>query len=188
MPAQSTRPDTRPDLDKTARQHVIARSIWIAVPATLAVVAIAYRLVPPIGGLDEPAARLALAARWLVVAMLPYVAMCLSILVIRFLEGAHDPTRGLESENLRIHCRAMQNTLEQLVWFAICIFAIASAMAPNEAHLVPVVCVVFLFARLAYWWGYLRLGTLGRAPGVQITFTLNISLLILALVLLARTL
>ena len=32
-----------------------------------------------------------------------------------------------------------------------------------------------------YWWGYLRRGTLGRAPGVQMTFTLNVALLVMAL-------
>jgi uncharacterized membrane protein YecN with MAPEG domain len=54
-------------------------------------------------------------------------------------------------------------------------------------RLVPIVCVFFVFARLVYWWGYLRSGTLGRAPGVQLTFTLNIALLLLTGGLLARS-
>jgi len=128
--------------------------------------------------------RLTLATCWLVVAMIPYAAVCLAILGVRFFEGSHDPTRGGESERLKIHCRVMQNTLEQLVWFAFCIFAIAPKLAPAEAHLIPIVCVFFLLARLVYWWGYFRVGTLGRSPGVQLTFTLNIHLLFLALALL----
>ena len=174
--------------DKAARKHLIARSIWFTVPGTIAVIGVAYKLVPPLGGLEEPIARLALATRWLVVAMIPYVAVCLAISVVRFFEGSHDPTRGGGSDHLKIHCRVMQNTLEQLVWFAVCIFAIAPLLAPAEAHLIPIVCVFFLFARLVYWWGYLRTGTLGRAPGVQLTFTLNIFLLFLALALLVRRL
>ena len=164
----------------------MARSIWFTVPGTIAVIGVAYNLIPPLGGLEEPIARLALATRWLVVAMIPYVAVCLAILGIRFFEGAHDPTRGGESDDLKIHCRVMQNTLEQLVWFAVCIFAIAPMLAPAEAHLIPIVCVFFLVARLVYWWGYFRAGTLGRSPGVQLTFTLNIYLLFLALALLVR--
>ncbi len=188
MTAPVSEPAGKLDPDKPTRQRLIARSIWVTVPGTLVAVGVAYQLVPPLDGLDEPVARLALVTRWLVVAMLPYVAVCLAILTIRFFEGAHDPTRGLESDRLKIHCRVMQNTLEQLVWFAVCVLALAPMLGPAEVHLIPIACVVFLFARLVYWWGYLRLGTLGRAPGVQITFTLNILLLILALASLVRTL
>ena len=166
----------------------MARSIWFTVPGTIAVIGVAYKLIPPLGGLEEPIARLTLATRWLVVALIPYVAVCLAILGIRFFEGSHDPTRGGESDRLKIHCRVMQNTLEQFVWFAVCIVAIAPMLAPAESHLIPIVCVFFLVARLVYWWGYLRSGTLGRAPGVQLTFTLNIHLLFLALALLVRRL
>lgn len=188
MTAPFSEPAGKLDPDKPTRQRLIARSIWVTVPGTLAVVAIASLLIPPMSGLDEPVARLGLATRWLAVAMLPYVAVGLAIATIRFFEGAHDPMRDQESDRLKIHCRVMQNTLEQFVWFAVCLLALAPMLAPDEAHLVPIACVVFLFARLVYWWGYLRLGTLGRAPGVQITFTLNILLLIRALASLVRTL
>ncbi|MGH7863820.1 MAG: MAPEG family protein [Candidatus Binataceae bacterium] len=177
-----------PAPEKAARKHLIARSIWFTVPGTMAVIGVAYKLVPPLGGFEEPIARLTLATRWLVVAMIPYAAVCLAILGVRFFDGSHDPTRGAESDHLKIHCRVMQNTLEQFVWFAVCILAIAPMLAPAEAHLIPIVCVFFLLARLAYWWGYFRIGTLGRSPGVQLTFTLNILLLFLALARLVRTL
>ena len=49
-------------------------------------------------------------------------------------------------------------------------------------RLVAVASVVFVVARLVFWWGYLRAGTLGRAPGVQMTFALNILLLVLVAV------
>jgi uncharacterized membrane protein YecN with MAPEG domain len=176
------------DPDKAARKYLIIRSIWYTVPGALAAIGIAYTLIPPLDGFDEPFARFALATRWLVVAMVPYVAVCLVIAGIRLFEGSHDPTRGTESRHLQIHCRVMQNTLEQLVWFAVCLFAVAPMLAPAQVHLVPIVCVFFLIARLTFWRGYLRAGTLGRSPGVQLTFTVNIFLLVVALVLLARTL
>ena len=140
----------QPAPDKAARQRLIARSIWFTVPGTIAVIGVACKLVPPLGGLEEPIARLTLATRWLVVAMIPYAAVCLAILGVRFFEGSHDPTRGGESDRLKIHCRVMQNTLEQFVWFAVCIFAIAPMLAAAEAHLIPIVCVFFLVARLVY--------------------------------------
>ena len=172
----------QPAADKAARQRLISRSIWLTVPGTFVLIGGAYGLLPPPRGMEETGARLVLAVRWLPIAMLPYAAVCLDILAVRFLEGAHNPLLSSESERLRIRCRVMQNTLEQLVWFAICVLALANYLAPAQTHLIPIVCTFFCIARFVYWRGYLRHGTLGRAPGVQLTFTLNISLLVAVLV------
>ena len=174
-------------MDLAARKHFIARFLWLTIPAPLIATGIAYSLLPPMSGLDEPGARLALAARWLAVATLPYVAVCMTIAGSRFFEGSHDPTKGEESPRLKIHCRVMQNTLEQLVWFAIALFALAALAAPAQARVIPIVCVVFAVSRLAYWWGYTRSGTLGRAPGVQLTFSLNFCMLLAVFALMVRS-
>jgi uncharacterized membrane protein YecN with MAPEG domain len=174
--------------DKAARQRFISRSLWLTVPGTLLVIGTLYRLVPPLEGVETLEQRLALTLRWLFVAMLPYAAVCLTILVRRFFEGAHNPLAGGESEALRIHGRVLANTLEQLVWLAFCLLALATLLEPAQMRLVPVACVFFVVARLVYWWGYLRSGTLGRAPGVQLTFSLNVALLVLAAYLLTRSL
>lgn len=171
--------------DKPARQRYLARSIWFTVPGSYAAIALVYAVLPPLPGMEDTIARLVLALRWLIVALLPYVAVCLVILAQRFLEGAHNPLLGHESERLAIHCRVMQNTLEQLVWFALCLLALATWLDAAQARLIPIACSTFALARLLYWWGYLRQGTLGRAPGVQITFAINIGLLGWLLVLLA---
>lgn len=174
--------------DKAARQRLIKSSIWFTVPGTYVLLGAAYAILPPLEGLEEASARLVLAVRWLLVAMVPYAAVCMVILSVRFFEGAHNPLLGGESERLKIHCRVMQNTLEQLVWFAVCVLPLATYLTPTQARLVPIVCTFFAAARFIYWWGYLRSGTLGRAPGVQLTFSLNIFLLALALVLFAKRL
>jgi hypothetical protein len=116
------------------------------------------------------------------------MAVCLTIAWTRFFEGAHDPTRTEETIRLKIHCRVMTNTLEQLVWFAINVLALAPLLSAHAARLVPIACVLFAFARLLYWRGYLREDTLGRAPGVQSTMSLNFHLTLAALLLLGRTL
>lgn len=174
--------------EKAARQRFIAKSIWLTVPGMQAALALAYAALPPLAGQEGTTDRLLLAVRWLFVAFLPYAAVCLAILHIRFIEGAHNPLLGLESERLKIHCRVMQNNLEQLVWFAFCLLPLATFLSPHQARLIPILCVLFASARLVYWWGYLRHGTLGRAPGVQLTFALNIPLLVLVSVLFARDL
>lgn len=178
-------PAEHPVGDRQVRQRYIARSIWFTVPGTVAVLGAAYALTPPLAGMDDAVSRVLLALRWLPVAMLPYVAVCLVILTARFFEGSHDPLAGAESERLRIHCRVMQNTLEQFVWFAFCLLPLAALLSPEQARVVPLACTFFAGARLLYWWGYLRNGTLGRAAGVQLTFTLNIALFVHVLVLLA---
>ena len=155
-------------------------------PGSYLLPAATYALVPPLQGLEEPSARLLLAVRWLLIAMIPYAAVCMVILSARFFEGAHNPLLGGESERLKIHCRVMQNTLEQLVWFALCVVSLSTFLSPAQARLLPIVCVFFAVAQFIYWWGYLRDGTLGRAPGVQLTFSLNILLLVLASLMFAK--
>ena len=173
---------------KSTRQRLIRRSLWLTVPGTYAVLGAAYALVPPLAGLADSSERLVLAVRWLVVASIPYAAVCMTILYQRYAEGAHNPLLGKESERLKIHCRVMQNTLEQLVWFALCILSLATYLSPSQARLIPILCVFFALARVVYWWGYFRRGTLGRSLGVQLTFLLNIPLLVETLVRFARSL
>jgi uncharacterized membrane protein YecN with MAPEG domain len=174
--------------DKAVRQRVIRRSLWLTLPGSLALIGAAYALVRPVVGWTEPVDRLINALRWLLVAVVPYVAVCLTILYQRYAEGAHNPLLRDESQRLQIHCRVMQNTLEQLLWFVLCVLPMSTYLSPSEARLIPIVCVFFAVARLVYWWGYLRRGTLGRAPGVQLTFGLNISLFAAALLMFTRNL
>jgi len=188
MSARPLESAEQPGGDIRVRQRLIRKSLWLTVPGSPAVLGVAYALVPPIAGLAEASDRLIFAARWLLVAFIPYAAVCLTILYQRYAEGTHNPLLGGESERLRIHCRVMQNTLEQLVWFVLCLLPLSTYLSPSQARLIPILCVFFAVARLVYWWGYLRNGTLGRAPGVQLTFSLNIPLFILALALFARSL
>lgn len=172
--------------DASGRRQFLAGTVWFTVPGTCAAIALAYAIAPAPSGLAEAVDRLVFTLRWLLVAFVPYAAVCLVILHRRFAEGAHNPLRHEGSARLQIHCRVMQNTLEQFAWFGFCLLGLASYLSPASMRLVPILCVVFAVARLVYWWGYLRKDTLGRAPGVQLSFTLNIALLVAVLFLAAR--
>ena len=185
LPVDSAEP---PVGDKSARQRLIRGSLWFTVPGTYAALGAGYAIVPPLAGLAQSSERLVLAAQWLLVAFIPYAAVCMTILYQRYAEGAHNPLLGRESARLQVHCRVMQNTLEQLLWFAVCLLPLATFLSPSQARLIPILCVFFAFARFVYWWGYLRGGTLGRAPGVQFTFLLNIPLFVLVLTRFAQSL
>ncbi len=164
---------------RTARKRFIARSMVATVLGTHASIAVLYFwVVPPLEGVAELADRIALALRCGAVAALPYFAVCLVILARRFFEGSHDPLAGAESTTLRIEARVMQNTLEQLVAFVLAILALGTLLAPEQVHLLPIATGAFVAARLVYWWGYHRHGTLGRAPGVQMTFALTVPLVL----------
>lgn len=170
------------------RKKILGSSIW-TVPGTMAVAVAAWIALPALTtSIETPAARVVLALRWLVVAALPYVAVCVVIMGARFLGEAHNPLAGGETEALKVHCRVMQNTLEQLVWFAIGLLGLATLLEPAHAKVIPIATVLFVVGRLVYWRGYLQPGTLGRAPGVQITACVNVSVLLGALGLFGRTL
>jgi hypothetical protein len=77
--------------DKSTRQPRIWGSLWFTLPGTYGVLGAAYALLPPLPGLAERGERLVLAVRWLLVAFIPYVAVCLTILYERYAEGAHNP-------------------------------------------------------------------------------------------------
>jgi uncharacterized membrane protein YecN with MAPEG domain len=103
---------------------------------------------------------------------------------VRFWEGSHNPITNTESPNLKIDARVLQNHLEQLAAFALMLFGLSTVLGREHLQLLPISTGVFVIARLIYWRGYHRQGTLGRAPGVQLTLFVTLPLLILTLVLL----
>ena len=156
------------------REAMIKGSILFSVMATLVLIIIPYMLLPHY---TVTGSVLFWGIKWIFLAFLPYPAVCLVILNNRLQEGAHNPLLGSESSALKIHCRVMQNTLEQWVWFAMCTLALVTVLTREELKIIPILSFMFAIARLVYWKGYFMNGTLGRRYGVQMTFTINISLL-----------
>ena len=155
------------------RRIFIAGSAPFVVCGTIAAIYCAYTYLPAFTEIDN---ALHLAAQWSFIAMLPYVAVFTVIATNRWREGSHNPLVGTESSDLKIHCRVMQNTLEQLVLFVVTIAALSTCLLPSELRLVPICSIAFVLARLIYWKGYFHHGTLGRKYGVQMTMAINLGL------------
>ena len=129
---------------------------------------------------DLAADRLAYAARWLVVAVLPLFAMLAAIGNARFLSEAIDPTLGKESRRLVVDGRVADNTTQQFVVFAVALLALSVMLPQRALAVIPAVTIAFVVARVAFWVGY-RIHPLYRAPGFSATAYLNLGMLIASL-------
>jgi hypothetical protein len=75
----------------------------------------------------------------------------------RLQSAAFDPLAGHETRRLRVNLRFLQNTLEQLVIFAVGLFGLAAYMTSGEAmRAVVATSVVWILNRYAFWIGYHR--------------------------------
>ena len=117
---------------------------------------------------DDIQARLGFVLTWL---LLP--GLCLLIGVVGasrrgFYHDAIDGTRTPASPALEINLRYNQNTLEQVLLAAIAWSGLALQLPHGLLYLIPVLSVVFLIGRLAFFVGYL-IYPMGRAYGMVLT-------------------
>ena len=130
--------------------------------------------------MDAPGNRLAYAARWSVVAVLPLFAMLVAVGNARFLSEAIDPTLGKESQKMVVDGRVADNTLQQFVCFLVGITALSVSVPIEWISLVPAVAITFVICRIVFWIGY-RIHPLYRAPGFSSTAYMNMFMYIAVL-------
>jgi len=127
----------------------------------------------------DPAQRMAVACA----ALLPCATLLLAMIAVQMAArnhaGAIDPTTGGDSHFLHTNQRAIGNTVEQLAIFVPGLLALAARVRPEAMRQVVALALVFALARLAFWIGYL-LGARLRAPGMAVTFAINVLTLIAA--------
>lgn len=123
------------------------------------------------------AGRLAYAVTWSAFASLPLIAMVAAVGNARFFSEAIDPTRGKESDSMRINANVANNTMEQYVLFVVFSAAFAAVAGPDHVRICGSAAIAFLLMRTAFWIGY-RIRPVYRAFGFAGTFYLNIGLLI----------
>jgi hypothetical protein len=147
--------------------------IAVAAPFAIALWVGVDRFMPPLAGMEGAGARMVFTLKCCCLAVL----FCLvtgveAVAHERLSSPAFNPLAGFETRRLRINQRYLQNTLEQIVVFAVALFGLA-AYSPNGAAMRAVVATTLLWtvARFAFWIGYHR-GAAMRglgAPGMALS-------------------
>jgi hypothetical protein len=149
---------------------VIALSLAINLVLWLAL----RRLIPPLAGMESLEARMLVALKCVVAATLYCFVTGIEAVAHERLQGAaFDPLAGHETRRLRVNSRYLQNTLEQLITFAVGLFGLAVYLTNGDSmRTLPAVTVLWIINRFAFWIGYHRsaamrgLGALSVAIGL----------------------
>jgi hypothetical protein len=127
-------------------------AIAAAMPVALLLwLAIAY-LTPPLAGMDSLGGRMLITLKCCCLAVL----FCLvtgveAVAHERLLSPAFDPLAGFETRRLRVNERYLQNTLEQILVFAVGLFGLAAYFPDGSAmRAVMATTVVWILARFAF--------------------------------------
>jgi len=127
---------------------VVSLALWFAL----------YRLLPPLAGMDDVGARMAVALKCFAVATLfTLVAGVEAVAHERLQSDAFDPLAGHQTQRLRVNLRFLQNTLEQIIIFGAGLFGLAIYLTSGEAmRALPATTFVWILNRFAFWIGYHR--------------------------------
>ncbi len=162
---------TRDGFVSQRRAGIIA--IAVAIPVSLVLWLAVARLVPPLAAMDSLGARMLFTLKCLCLAVL--LCLVLGVEAVaheRLSSPAFDPLAGFETRRLRVNQRYLQNTMEQVIVFAVGLFGLA-AYSPDGSAMRAVLAttVVWIVARVAFWIGYHR-GAAMRglgAPGMALS-------------------
>lgn len=143
-----------------AAAAVVAACLWIAIRA----------FAPPVVGMETLGARMLFALKCLCLATLFCLVTGVEAVAHERLQSpAFDPLEGFETKRLRINLRYLQNTLEQLIVFAVGLFGLAAYSADDGAmRAVEATTATWIVARWAFWLGYHRSAAMRGlgAPGM----------------------
>jgi uncharacterized MAPEG superfamily protein len=131
-----------------AGSMAVSAILWVAL----------WQLLPPLGGMEDLSARIVVALKCVAVATLfCFVAGLEAVAHERLQSNAFDPLQGHQTERLKVNLRYLQNTLEQLIVFAVGMFGLAAYLDTGTAmRIVVASTVVWILNRFAFWIGYHR--------------------------------
>lgn len=148
MPERDWRQERKSGIAAIAASVAISSILWVAL----------WQLLPPLSGMDSLQARMLVALKCVALATLfCFVAGIEAVAHERLQSNAFDPLQGHQTERLRVNLRYLQNTLEQLVVFAVGLFGLATYLDSGPAmRIVIASTVVWILNRFAFWIGYHR--------------------------------
>jgi hypothetical protein len=148
MPEPDWRQERKSGMAAIAASVAISAILWLAL----------WQLLPPLSGMDSLQARMLVALKCVALATLfCLVAGIEAVAHERLQSNAFDPLQGHQTERLRVNLRYLQNTLEQLVVFAVGLFGLAAYLDSGSAmRMVVASTIVWVLNRFAFWIGYHR--------------------------------
>jgi hypothetical protein len=161
-PATDWRLQRRSGMAAIAVALIVAAALWLAIRC----------LAPPIDGMETLSVRMVFALKCCCVATLfCFVTGIEAVAHERLQSPAFDPLQGFETRRLRVNHRYLQNTLEQLVVFAVGLFGLAAyAEGGDGMRAVLATTIVWVLARFAFWIGYHKSAAMRGvgAPGMAL--------------------
>jgi uncharacterized MAPEG superfamily protein len=141
-----------------------------------------YRLLPPLAGMDSLETRMVVALKCVAVATLfCFVAGIEAVAHERLQSNAFDPLQGHETIRLRVNLRYLQNTLEQLIVFAVGLFGLAAYLDSGSAmRIVVATTIVWILNRFAFWIGYHRSAAMRGLGAPSMAMSLIVLLYVVA--------
>lgn len=144
--------------------------------ATLALIVLLLPLFPAPEGVVALQARLALAARLSLWPVLVLFAMVVGVMAVRGKTQAFNPIEDTESRAYRVAQRALSNTVEQTLIFLPALTALSTLLPVASLGALSLATALFVVGRLLFWAGYV-VHPYARAPGMAMTFTVNLVVL-----------
>jgi len=161
QPPADWQAERRKGMGAIAGAMIVSVAIWLAI----------YYLAPPFAGMASPLQRELFALKCVALATLfCLVAGIEAVAHERLQSDAFDPLLNHETRRLRVNLRYLQNTLEQLIVFAVGLFTLAAYMKDGgQMRAVLATTIVWILARFAFWIGYHRSAALRGlgAPGMM---------------------
>ena len=165
------------------RLIVTAAGVNLASAAvTVALIVLLLPLFPAPEGVSALQARLALAARLSLWPALVLFAMVAGVMAVRGRTRAFNPIEDGESRAYRVMQRVLSNTVEQTLVFLPALAALSTLLPVDSLGALRLATALFVAGRLLFWAGYL-VHPYARAPGMAMTFTVNLVVLCWAVVL-----
>lgn len=166
------------------RSHV-KRCTIVATSLMVVISAVVYQVIPVsrLAALDTVMSRLVFTLQWNALTVAVIFVMIAVIGQVRFYTNQPNPLAPVQSvdrEQLEVHVRVLQNTVEQFVVSFVAQVATSTWLSASQMMTIPIVVVLFVVGRLVYWRGYLNpaYNRTGRAAGLPLTMFPTMAMLV----------